>query len=149
MIFLTMFQKLFVFAQDSSRSHDKGTIEMNGILERVVRRASEGSASVLVQIRSLQAECGTNHWNVILREQNVQDSCAAGRTPFENRFCAPFDGPIVLVEQKFFTKPISEKDTHHLHHLGKKDVVWHFLKESLAHKKWMDKRLAHRKLRQN
>ena len=44
-----------------------------------------------------------------------------------------------LVEQKFFTKPISEKDTHHLHQLGKKDVVWHFLKESLA------RRLAHRR----
>ena len=38
------------------------------------------------------------------------------------------------------------EDKSRLHQFGKKDVGWHFQRQRLAHGRWTDKRLAHRKL---
>ena len=70
---------------------------------------------------------------------------ADGRTPCEKRFHATFNGPIWPCGSEILDNP--REDKSRLHQFGKKNVGWHCQRQRRAHGRWMNKRLAHRKLR--
>ena len=115
--------------EDLSWNHCASTphrSETNGIAERAVRRAKEGTSAVL-----LQSGLNVNWWVDSLEcytyLRNVTDLLPDGKTPYERRFGQPFEGPIVPFGSLVEYYPISAKDQPRIHQFGKKVLPELFL----------------------
>ena len=94
----------------------------NGIAERAVRRAKEGTSVVLLQSGPNESwwadsmECYT-----YLR--NVKDLLSDGKTLYERRFGKPHEGPIIPFGSLVQYHPITAKDQSRIHQFGKKVLL--------------------------
>ena len=83
--------------EDLSWNHCTSTprrSETNGITERAVRRAKEGTSAVFLQ-SGLDEKWSADSMECCCYLRNVQDLLADGKTPCERRFGEPFEGPII------------------------------------------------------
>ena len=71
--------------------------ETNGLCERTVRRAKEGTSAALLQSG--------------LDKENIQDFLSDGKTPYERRFGMPFTGTVIPFGAMVEYHHISEKKT--------------------------------------
>ena len=78
--------------------------------------------------------------------KDIQDSLADGRTPYVMRFHARFDGAVWPSGAAILRMPISQKDLDRLHQFREKILAGIFHRVPLAHGRWADKGLAHRRL---
>ena len=95
------------------------TSETNGIAERAVRRAKEGTSEVLLQSR-LDEKWWTDSMECNTYLRHIQDLLSDGETPYERRFGEPFKGPIIPFVSLVEYHPISAKDQSRIHQFGKK-----------------------------
>ena len=66
----------------------------NGIAERAVRRAKEGTSAVLLQ-SGLDEKWWADSMECYCYLRNIQDLLSDGKTPCERRFGIPFNGPVI------------------------------------------------------
>ena len=100
--------------------------ETNGIAQRAVPRAKEGTRAVLLQSGlDEQWWAGSVEYNCYLR--NVQNLLADMKTPYERRFGEPFKGLIIPFGATVECYPISARDQSTLHQFGKKVLPGIFL----------------------
>ena len=115
--------------EDHSWNHCTSTphrSETNGIAERAVRRAKEGTSAVL-----LQSGLNESWWAYSIEcytyLRNVTDLLSDGKTPYERRFGQPFKGPIIPFGSLVEYHPITAKDQSRIHQFGKKVLPGLFL----------------------
>ena len=99
---------------------------MNGVAERALRRAKEGTAVALTQ-SGLPEE-----WRDCVMEcycylRNVHDKMAYGETAFEKRFLEKFDVPSLTFGTLVEHVPITVKDNARIHQFGEKTLGGIFL----------------------
>ena len=115
--------------EDLSWNHCTSTphrSETNGIAERAVRRAKEGTSAVLLQ-SGLNESWWADSMECCTYLRNVTDLLSDGKTPYERRFGQPFKGPIVPFGSLVEYHPITAKDQSRIHHFGKKVLPGLFL----------------------
>ena len=78
--------------------------------------------------------------------KDIQDSLADGRTPYVMRFHARLDDAVWPSGAATLRMPISQKDLDRLHQFREKILAGMFHRVRLAHGRWADKGLAHRRL---
>ena len=93
--------------------------ETNGIAERAVRRAKEGTSAVLLQ-SGLDNEWWADSMECYCYLGNIQDLLSDGKTPYERRFGTPFNGPVIPFGAMVKYHPISARDLSRLHQFGTK-----------------------------
>ena len=107
--------------EDLSWNHRTSTphrSETNGIAERAVRRAKEGTSAVLLQ-SGLNENWWADSMEFYTYLRNVQDLLSDGKTPFERRFGKPFKGQIIPFSLLVEYYLISAKDQSRIHQFGK------------------------------
>ena len=100
--------------------------ETNGIAERAVRRAKEGTSAVLLQ-SGLDNEWCADSMKCYCYLRNIQDHLSDWKTPYERRFGMPFDGPVIPFGAMVEYHAISSKDLSRLHQFGPKVLPYIFL----------------------
>ena len=93
--------------------------ETNGIADRAVRRAKEGTSAVLLQ-SGLNESCWADSMECYTYLRNVTDLLSDGKTSYERRFGQPFEGPIIPFGSLVEYHPITAKDQSRIHQFGKK-----------------------------
>ena len=117
------------FGKDLSWNHCTSTphrSETNGIAERAVRRAKEGTSAVLLQ-SGLNERWWADSMECYTYLRNVTDLLSDGKTPYERRFGQPFEGPIIPFGSLVEYHPITAKDQSRIHQVGKKVLLGLFL----------------------
>ena len=117
--------------EDLSWNHCTSTphrSQTNGIAERTVRRAKEGTSAVFLQ-SGLDENwwADSMEWYCSWYLRNVQDLLSDGKTPHERRFGEPFKGPIIPFGSLVEYYPISAEDQSRIHQFGKKVLPGLFL----------------------
>ena len=115
--------------EDLSWNHCTSTphrSETNGIAERAVRRAKEGTSAVLLQ-SGLNESWWADSMECYTYLRNVTDLLSDGKTPYERRFGQPFKRPIVPFGSLVEYYPITAKDQSRIHQLGKRVLPGLFL----------------------
>ena len=100
--------------------------ETNGIAERAVRRAIEGTSAVLLQ-SGLNESWWADSMECYTYLRNVTDPLSDGKMPYERRFGQPFKGPIIPFGSLVEYHPITAKDQPRIHQFGKKVLPGLFL----------------------
>ena len=122
--------------EDLSWNHCTSTphrSETNGIAERAVRRAKEGTSAVLLQ-SGLNESWWADSMECYNYLRNVTDLLSDGKTPYERRFGQPFKGPIIPFGSLVEYHPITVKDQSRIHQFGKKVLPGLFLGYALLKK---------------
>ena len=107
--------------EDLSWNHCTSTphrSETNGIAERAVRRAKEGTSAVLLQ-SGLNESWWADSMECYTHLRNVTDLLSDGKTPYERRFGQPFKGPIIPFSSLVEYHPITAKDQSRIYQFGK------------------------------
>ena len=115
--------------EDLSWNHRTSTPhrpETNGITERAVRRAKEGSSAVFQQ-SGLDEKWWADPLDCCCHLRNVQDLLAGGKTLYERQFGEPLKGPIIPFGAMVEYHPVSPRDQSRLHQIGKKVLPGIFL----------------------
>ena len=108
--------------EDLSWNHCTSTphkSETDGVAERAVRRAKEGTFAVLWQ-SGLNGRWWADSTEFYTYLQNVTDLFFDWKTPYERRFGQPFKGPIVPFGSLVEYHPTTAKDQPRIHQFGKK-----------------------------
>ena len=100
--------------------------ETNGIAERAVRRAKEGTSAVLLQ-SGLNENWWADSMECYTYLRNVTDLLSDGKTPNERLFGQPFKGAIIPFGQLVEYHPTTAKDQSRIHQFGKKVLPGLFL----------------------
>ena len=100
--------------------------ETDGIAERAVRRAKEGTSAVLLQ-SGLNESWWADSMECYTYLRTVTDLLSDGKTPYERRFGQPFKGPIIPFGSLVEYHPITAKDQSRIHQFGKKVLPGLFL----------------------
>ena len=100
--------------------------EANGVAERAVRRAKEGTSAVLLQ-SGLNDSWWADPMECYTYLRNVTDPLTDGKMPYERRFGQPFEGPIIPFGSLVEYHPITAKDQSRIHQFGKKGLPGLFL----------------------
>ena len=96
--------------------------ETDGIAERAVRRAKEGTSAVLLQSR-LNGNLWADSMECYTYLRNVTDLLSDGKTPYERRLGQSFNGPIVPCGALVEYHPFTAKDQSRIHQFGK-SLTW-------------------------
>ena len=115
--------------EDLSWNHCTSTprrSETNGIAERAVRRAKEGTSAVLLQ-SGLNESWWADSMECYTYLRNVTDLLSDGKTPYERRFGKPFEGPVIPFGSLVAYHPTTAKDQSRIHQFGKKVLPGLFL----------------------
>ena len=100
--------------------------ETHGIAERAVRSVKEGTSVVLLE-SGLGDEWSADSMECYWYLRNIQDLLSDGKTPYEQRFGMPFDGPVIPFRASVEYHTISVKDLSRLHQFGAKVLPGIFL----------------------
>ena len=115
--------------EDLSWNHCTSTphrSETNGIAERAVRRAKEGTSAALLQ-SGLNESWWADSMECYTYLRNVTDLLSDGKTPYDRRFGQPFKGPIIPFGSLVEYYPVSAKDQSRILQFGKKVLPGLFL----------------------
>ena len=93
--------------------------ETNGIAERAVRRAKEGTSAVMLQ-SGLNESWWADSMECYTYLRNITDLLSDGKTPHERRFGQPFKGRIIPFGSLVECYPNSAKDLSRIHQFGEK-----------------------------
>ena len=113
--------------------------ETNGIAERAVRRAKEGTSAVLLQ-SGLGNEWWADSMNFYCYLRNMQDLSSDGETPYERRFGMLFNGPVIPFGAVVEYHLISAKELSRLHQFGAKVLPGVFLGYVLSAERNLERR---------
>ena len=96
--------------------------ETNGIAERGVRRAKEGTSAVLLQ-SGLNESWWADSVECYTYLRNVTGLLSDGKTPYERRFGHQCKGPIIPFGSLVEYHPFTAKDQSRIHQFGKKVLL--------------------------
>ena len=115
--------------EDLSWIHCRSTplrSETNGIAERAVRRAKEGTSAVLLQ-SGLNESWWADSMESYTYLRNIQDLLSDGKTPYERRLGQPSERQIIPFGSLVEYLPKTSKDQSRIHQFGKKVLPGLFL----------------------